>query len=45
MTDPVDMTRARELPAALLELVNAMRSRDDARKDAARAALADLLNS
>ena len=45
MTDPVDMARARELPAALLELVAAMRSGNDERKTAARAALNSILSS
>ena len=45
MSDPVDMTRLREVPGALRELVAAMAARDPERMAAARAALAELRDS
>lgn len=45
MTDPVDLSRARELPAALLELLAAMTSGDEKRKENARAAVNSIINS
>ncbi len=45
MTEPVDLSRARELPAALLELLAAMTSGNAARKKAARDAVNSIVNS
>lgn len=45
MTEPVDLARARELPAALLELLAAMASGNEQRKTDARAAVSDIINS
>lgn len=41
----MDLSRARELPAALLELLAAMTSGDEKRKTDARAAVSDIINS
>lgn len=45
MTDPVDMSRARELPAALMALLAAMASGDEKRKQEARDAISSIVNS
>lgn len=45
MTESVDLSRARELPAALLELLAAMTSGDEARKQAARDVITNIRNS
>lgn len=45
MTDPVDMNRARELPAALLKLFAAMAAGDSARRKAALDVIADIRSS
>lgn len=41
----MDMARARELPAALLELLAAMASGNEQRKADARAAVSSIVNS
>lgn len=45
MTEAVNLSEARKMPAALLELVSAMASGDAVRKQAARDAITAILNS